>query len=295
MVAEYLKIRFGTRLTFKNLAFSKKLLRKEVETHENNTEKSPLASKVLIDLNGKPILLHVLENLKQAGIQKICIVLGKEPAKSQILSLLKEFTLSSNLEGIDFSFVEQKEPKGTAHALMQAAPILEEQNYQGSILVCCGDMPAIQPNNFRSLVDLHQKKKHKVTLMTTLLDEPKAYGRILRDKDTNQIRGIKEYKDATDQERKIKEINTGTYIFESPEIFTHLLDIGNTNAQNEYYLTDIIALYLNSSKKFNDNGIVGVHLLENSLEAQGINTLEDLEFLEQKFKEGILKLTVSSV
>lgn len=225
--------------------------------------------KVATLLQGKPLLVHVVESLKKSGIDEIYIVVGYK--KEIVRDLVKGF-------GSIF-FIEQKEQLGTGHAVLCAEP--ELHSFQGKLLVCCGDVPAISSNSFRKLQDFHIQEANAVTVLSAKITQPKGYGRMIRDKQ-GVLESIVEEKDASEVQKSIQEVNTGTYIFDSPSVFTNLKAIGRENAQNEYYLPDLVKVYRNQNSK------TGAMLLDNPLESMGVNSPDDLSNLENLIQEGKL-------
>ncbi|MCB1178583.1 MAG: NTP transferase domain-containing protein [Leptospiraceae bacterium] len=222
--------------------------------------------KVATPLLGKPLILHVIDNLRKAEIDDIVVVVGYK--KEVVQSLLKDY---SNIK-----FAEQKEQLGTGHALLSTESILS--NYTGSILVCCGDVPLISPISFKSLYQNHKKHENIATVLYAEIENPFGYGRLIR-KDSI-LKYIVEEKDANDEEKLSKEINTGTYVFESPSVFEKLKSIGTNNAQGEYYLPDLIKIYNNEGQN------TGAMKLLNYLESSGVNSPEDLQRLTNLLEEG---------
>lgn len=220
--------------------------------------------KVAVSVYGKPMILHVLENLSGAGIRKIILVVGHQ--KEVVMDIVKD------VRDVDIEFAVQAEQLGTGHALLCAKEALE--SFDGNILVACGDMPLIRAETFASLLHDHEEKNRHTTVLSSVLENPKGYGRIIRDEGGN-LTAIVEEKDATDEIREIKETNTGTYVFRSPEIFEILDKIGSDNAQGEYYLPDAIEIFRSRG------GQVGALILEDSIEALGANSKEDVEQLER--------------
>ncbi|MEM7182361.1 MAG: NTP transferase domain-containing protein [Spirochaetota bacterium] len=223
--------------------------------------------KVAVELLGKPLLHYVLDSIKQAGIDKIIIVVGYK--KEKVISLCSSYEM--------IEFVEQKEQLGTGHALLTAETVL--QSFQGQVLVACGDVPLIQPKTITALLTEAQGHEYPASVLSSEAIPPDGYGRIVRTS-TNKIEKIVEHKDASPQERAITEINTGTYTFQSPAIFEKLHTIGNSNAQGEYYLPDIIHKYTSEGKT------CGVMKLQNSWECSGVNSQQDLQKLAQYMEEG---------
>lgn len=223
--------------------------------------------KVASLLLGKPLILYVLEHLRDSGIEKICIVVGYK--KEEVIEICENFP------GV--FFVEQKEQLGTGHALLCAEDSLKD--FHGNILVACGDVPLISSKTFMSMSSFHSKHKNAVTVLSAVFDIPKGYGRIVRGS-FGELMEIVEEKDANDSQKKINEINTGTYIFESPVVFDKLKKINTNNAQKEYYLPDLIKISRLENKP------VGALKLDNPIESSGINSPEDLEKLSALVKEG---------
>ena len=182
--------------------------------------------KVLHKANGKSLIDHVLGNIAAAGISEQIVILGHK--SEQIAQSLPQNCL----------IAYQYEQKGTGHAVMQAAPLLEKA--QGDVLVICGDTPLISPRTLQNLHALHQEKKAAVTVLSAIAPNPFGYGRIIRDNE--RVIAIVEQKDATVAEALIKEINAGTYFFDRQFLLENLPKLKNDNAQGEYYLTDLLAL-----------------------------------------------------
>ncbi|TGK17904.1 UDP-N-acetylglucosamine diphosphorylase [Leptospira fluminis] len=223
--------------------------------------------KVAVSLNGKPLLNHVLDHLREAGVADIVVVVGYKKEDVQ--------ALCSGIAGVKFA--EQKEQLGTAHAVLSAESAVN--GHRGPILVACGDVPMISGETFRALVQTHVENGFAATLLSAKVDQPKGYGRIVRN-GSGEVVAIVEEKDATDEQRKIEEINTGTYVFSSDSLFESLKKIGNSNAQGEYYLPDLVALYKKEGKK------LGAVVLKDSGESQGVNSPQDLEALAEILNGG---------
>lgn len=228
--------------------------------------------KVLMPLAGKTMLRHVLENLVKSGIKNIVIVVGYK--KDSVIESLKDFS------DAELTFVEQKEQKGTAHAVLSAKTALEKT--KGNLLVTNGDMPLIRPETYKELLRCHIENNYHATVLSSINENPTGYGRLVRDKN-GELTGIVEEKDADEKTKKITEINSGAYVFETPSIFSTIHRIESENAQNEYYLPDAIALIHEEKMK------IGSYVLENSNEAIGANSREDLNELERVYSALAIK------
>lgn len=224
--------------------------------------------KVVIPLAGKPLILHVLDHLSQAGIPSSIAVVGYK--KEEVIAV------TSGIPGIQYA--EQQEQLGTGHAVLMAAPLLKD--FKGTILVACGDAPMISRDSFRALIELHELENFAATVLSAQLDNPTGYGRIIRNADDGSVLRIVEEKDANPEEKAVKEVNTGTYCFSSDYLWEGLQSIGNSNAQSEYYLTDLIKIYREKNLK------VGAMKLKNSIESYGINSPDDLKFLSDILQAG---------
>lgn len=217
--------------------------------------KSDLA-KVLHVLNGKPLLHYSLVAAKEAGAEKIVAVIGHQ---AEIVR--KEFADSGCI------FVEQKPQLGTGHAVLQAKDVLSD--YRGLAAILCGDVPLLKSATIKSLVDNHIASKAVVSVLTTIPPPPHAYGRIVKD-DKGNVLKIVEHKDATEDEKKIGEINTGIYCVNTKFLFSALEKVTNNNKQHEYYLTDIVEIAVREGQK------VKSFITPDYVEVMGINTLEEL-------------------
>ncbi|MDT8862644.1 bifunctional UDP-N-acetylglucosamine diphosphorylase/glucosamine-1-phosphate N-acetyltransferase GlmU [Alkalihalobacillus sp. MEB130] len=189
--------------------------------------------KVLHPVCGKPMVQHVVDQVSSLGFEdKVAIVgFGAEVVQQQL--------------GNDVSYVVQEEQLGTGHAVMQAASILEGK--EGTTVVLCGDTPLLTAETIDHLLTCHDKEKAKATILTAHAEDPTGYGRVIRNKD-GLVERIVEHKDATEDERSVKEINTGTYCFDNAALFEALKKVGNDNVQGEYYLPDVIEILQKSGE-----------------------------------------------
>jgi len=216
--------------------------------------------KALYPILGKPIICYILENLKKAGFKKPVVVIGHKGKEVQ--KTLKD----------EVFYVWQRKRLGTGHAVLCAKKLLEKK---GSVLILCSDMPFWKAKTFKKLIKEHQKSKAVLSLVSVIFENPSffQYGRILRDK-KGKVLGIIEEKEATSEQKKIKECNPACYLIKTGWLFKNLSKIKKSSC-GEYYLTDILGLAVSQDKKIN------VVPTSDWKEAIGINTKEQLEYAEK--------------
>lgn len=225
--------------------------------------------KVLHPLCGKPMILHLLDRIKSLGVNRVILVLGHQSEK------VKEVVIPTHP---DTRFVYQKRQLGTGHALAQAEKLFFGQ--ERTLLVLNGDTPFISQETLTSFIQNHQAKNAILSLLTVELERPAGYGRIERDA-RGKLKKIIEEKDASPAQKKIREINTGIYLMNSKFAFEGINRLTADNAQNEYYLTDILALGVRAKKKIESMKIT------DSDEIMGINTRVDLSRAEKLMRRAI--------
>lgn len=212
--------------------------------------------KVLHEILGKSMILHVVQTLKDAKIQKIVVILGHES------ELVKENL--ANEKHIEFAY--QHEQLGTADALKQAKSNLG--HISGSTIVVCGDTPLLTRKTITEIFEQHEKQEQvdgcACTVLTGELEDASGYGRIIRNVN-HEIIGIIEEKDATSDEKLVKEFNSGVYCLSNAHLFENLEKITNNNTQSEYYLPDIIKI-LKIQKK-----AVASYIIKDNAEIIGVN------------------------
>ncbi|SKA95393.1 UDP-N-acetylglucosamine pyrophosphorylase /glucosamine-1-phosphate N-acetyltransferase [Caloramator quimbayensis] len=190
--------------------------------------------KVLHKICGKAMIDYVTDSIKSAGVNDFVVVIGhgKDIVKSHL--------------GSEVKTVEQDRQLGTGHAVMCCEDFLKGKD--GVVIVLAGDAPLINANTISNVLQYHSLNGFSTTILTANVENPKGFGRIIRDNDGN-VERIVEDKDATSDERKVKEINSGTYCFNISELLFALKKINNNNAQGEYYLTDVIEILKKDGKK----------------------------------------------
>ena len=206
--------------------------------------------KVLHKVAGISMLEHVFRSVSAIDPEKTVTVVGHKAE-------LVEQVLAGQTD-----FVRQTEQLGTGHAVMMAEPVLE--NLTGQTLVIAGDTPLITGESLKNLIDFHINHKNVATILTAEADNPFGYGRIVRNQH-DEVLKIVEQKDASDFEQQIKEINTGTYVFDNARLFEALKNINTNNAQGEYYITDVIGIFRENGEK------VGAYTLKDFDESLGVN------------------------
>lgn len=194
--------------------------------------------KVLFSICGKTLVEYVVDHARQAGFEKIVVVVGH--GADQVKAVL----------GDSVRYALQAEQLGTGHAVMMAKDHVDTRH----VIVLSGDAPLLAPDTLRSMVRHHLEQGAAATVLTAVMDNPERYGRILRENNApdGKVTGIIEERDASPEQLMIKEINTGTYCFES-DVFSVLAecsrsDAGRQNAQGEYYLTDALAAYYKAGR-----------------------------------------------
>ena len=220
--------------------------------------------KVLHTVCGKPLSKLVIEASKSAGADKVCTVVGhKAETVKEVLGDVCEFAL-------------QAEQKGTGHAVMQAIDVIK--NSKGEVVILNGDTPLITAETINKAIEYHKNNDNQATVITAILDDATGYGRIVRDNDGSVLK-IVEQKDASDEEKKINEVNSGMYVFDAQSLVYALDKITPNNAQGEYYLTDTLEILLSAGKK------IGGYAISDNDEIRGINDrvqLNEAEKIMQK-------------
>jgi bifunctional UDP-N-acetylglucosamine pyrophosphorylase/glucosamine-1-phosphate N-acetyltransferase len=234
--------------------------------------------KVLHPLCGRPLLVYVLDLIRDLKIKKTIIVVGH--GQTQVRKLLRPA----------IRVVEQKRLLGTADAVKIALPLLK--NFKGTVLILYADNPLLKKETIKKLIRHHLENKPDATLLTAKIDEPAGYGRVLRDK-YSSISGIIEEKDADDFQKEIKEINTGIACFNKAKLSAALKKVRPNNFKKEYYLTDSIGIL------YQQGGLIEHTRIADIQEALGINSRLDLarasKIMQARINEEIMKKGITIV
>ncbi len=220
--------------------------------------------KVLHTLAGKSLLEHVVCCADELEPTKIHIVIGHQAERVKC-------ALDDRQTNAEIQWVEQHQQLGTGHAVIQALPGIDASS---SVLILAGDVPLIQADTLRPLCE----PGSDINLLTAVLPEATGFGRVLRDQATAAVTEIVEHKDANDQQRSIREINTGVMAASAGQLETWLSRVKNNNAQSEYYLPDIIALAVS------DNKTVNAVVTHDVIQISGVNSRQDLAKLERGYQ-----------
>ncbi len=216
--------------------------------------------KVLHKLRGRAMIHYVVETAQEIGADPIVLIIGHQKE-----SVMQE------LEGEKVRFAVQEPQLGTGHAVMCAEK--EAKDHSGAVLVLSGDVPLIKPATLKRLRDQHRKMNAAATVLTAVTEHPTGYGRVVRQASGN-VEAIVEERDASDEIRKINEINSGIYIFEIADLRRVLPQLSDDNDQEEYYLTDAVGILTREGKT--------VAAVDGDMrEAMGINTAGELQEAEK--------------
>lgn len=224
--------------------------------------------KVLHPVCGKPMVEHVVDEALKLSLSKLVTIVGHgaEEVKKQL--------------GDKSEYALQAEQLGTAHAVKQAQPFLADE--KGVTIVICGDTPLLTAETMEQMLKEHTQREAKATILTAVAEDPTGYGRIIRS-ENGAVQKIVEHKDASEEERLVTEINTGTYCFDNEALFRAIDQVSNDNAQGEYYLPDVIEILKNEGET------VAAYQTGNFQETLGVNDRVALSQAEQFMKERINK------
>jgi len=216
--------------------------------------------KVVKKADGHPLIAYVLREIGFIPAADIIVVVGF--GKEQVVEYC-----TGHCE-----FAEQKEQLGTGNAVDVCRGLLSE--YDGAVLVCAGDMPLVTSDTYRKLIETHIRGENDCTILTSEAENPYGYGRVERTPDGG-FSAIIEEKDCSEEQRKITEINSSIYVFDSKKLFSALKEVTSDNAQNEYYLTDVPGIMKRRGQK------IGICKIGEEWQLLGINTMEQLAEAER--------------
>lgn len=225
--------------------------------------KSPDKPKVMFEINSRPMIDYVVELAFRVNAELVVPIVGHH--REQVINYL-----NSKFPGKEIKYAVQEEQLGTGHAVIQTESLLKD--FDGEVLILSGDVPLLKYETVEKLIDEHFSNNNDATLLTTVFQNSYGYGRIVRDAEGNFNRIVEE-KDASEEEKKIKEINPAIYIVNSKVLFDALSKISPENSQKEYYLTDIF--------RFIPKEKTGTVVTNDELEVTGVNSIEQLKEMEE--------------
>ena len=237
-------------------------------------------AKVLHPVAGRPMVLYSLElALRMAGHQ-IAVVVGHQA--DRVTQVIKEATAGKNGH-VPVSIVEQRELLGTGHAVLQTRPVFMEsgRSMPGQFIILNGDTPLLREATLRELLEVHQRQEAAVTILTAVLDDASGYGRVVRPSPDDDVSRIVEDRDADAAVKAIHEINVGTYVVDGEFLFSALEMLQPSNAQGEFYLTDIVQTAVQEGRR------VAAVRLDDPNEGLGVNTRGQLAEAEQVIRRQI--------
>ena len=238
--------------------------------------RDPEHSKVSYPILGKPIINYVIDSVKPLDPKQIVTVVGFGGE------------LTSKLVEGESDIVWQKRLLGTGHAVLQAKPFLEGK--PGQTLVIYGDTPLVETDTLRSIFRIHEKNRYDMTVVSAVLENPKGYGRILREDKSNRILAIREESDCTFNEYEINEVNTGICIIDNELLFKYIERLSVDNSRHLFYLSELVQLLIS------DDYHVGVFVAEEMKEVYSINNRVQLAYATKIMRKRINnKLMLSGV
>ncbi len=230
-------------------------------------------AKVLHKLSGRPLIAHVSRTAAALGPGRVCLVVGHQASEV-------ESAVDNELGAGQAIFVTQSEQRGTGDAVMAAHGQMGQAD--STVLILSGDIPLVRAETLRALIAQHGADEAACTMLTVRLENPTGYGRIVRD--TNgRFAKIVEQRDATDEERQLREINAGIYCFDRRKLFAALARVQPTNSQSEYYLTDVPGILRD------DGEVVTIYQHQDGREVSGINTRAELAEFENLLRRRTIR------
>ncbi|MFQ6614622.1 MAG: NTP transferase domain-containing protein [Fidelibacterota bacterium] len=219
--------------------------------------------KVLHPVGGEPMICHVIKLALKIGADRVIAIIGHQ--KDRVIDTIRD---------TGAEWVIQEPQLGTGHAVQQVEPLIDGKN--SDLLVLSGDVPLLREQTLNRLMQTHRRSGAAATLLTARFPDPTGYGRILRNAGKG-LRRIVEDKDCSPEEAAIHEINAGIYVFRTGPLFAALKSVNNQNAQGEYYLPDTLPILISRGYQ------VGLEVLQDPLEIQGVNTPQQLKEINRIF------------
>ena len=229
-------------------------------------------AKVLHEMGGAPLIAYVVRAAQALEPRSIIVIVGHQAEEVERAALAEVGELAS--------FVVQEKQRGTGDAVESARSLLE--NSDSLVLVLSGDVPMIRVETLQKLIEHHNNSGSACTILSVRLENPTGYGRIVRD-ESSKFRKIVEQRDATEEERQVREINSGIYCFEAKELYRALRKVEPKNDQGEYYLTDVAEIILASG------GGVSVFVINDPREVSGVNTRAELAEFENLIRRSAIR------
>lgn len=217
--------------------------------------------KVLHKINNRPMVHYVIDLTQELNSERTILIVGH-----------KRELVEEACENLPVEYVTQEPQLGTGHAVQMTEPLLKD--FDGDVLVLSGDVPLLTIETLKDLAKVHNESRAAATMLTSELDDPAGYGRVIRD-ESGFVKKVAEHKDASEEERLVKEINVGIYIFQSKKLFAALRNVDNNNVQGEYYLPDVIPMFIADGLRVN------AVKTPNFDETRGINTIAQLKEAEE--------------
>jgi len=234
--------------------------------------KSRLA-KVLHKLGGRPVIAHVFRTAALLEPRRIYVIVGHQADDVRA-------AVENELDKQRVDFVDQTEQRGTGDAVMAARSALAGTN--STVLILSGDVPLVRAETLRALIERHLADNASCTILSVRLENPTGYGRVVRD-EAGDFQKIVEHKDATEDEREIREINAGIYCFDTEKLFRALDRVRPTNSQGEYYLTDVPGILRDDGEQ------VTLYQHHDAREVSGVNTRAELAEFENLLRRGAVR------
>jgi UDP-N-acetylglucosamine pyrophosphorylase len=221
--------------------------------------KDPSRAKVMYELNGKPMIHYVADLAYELGASRVILIVGFQ--RETVLEYVRK-------SHPDVVCAVQEQQWGTGHAVLQAQE--ELKGFAGDVVVLSGDVPLLTKSTMLNLMKHHFATNAVATILTARVEDPTGYGRIIRSAN-GSVEKIVEHRDASPEELKVREINSGIYLFDKEKLFDGLCHLTTNNAQHEYYLTDVFEYF------WKHHWTVSALVADEPAEIHGINTVEQLE------------------